>query len=48
MDSDLLLPVGGALAEGFHERLREFQMFERTFEVQKDTFDQIWTESVSH
>ncbi|KAM6989421.1 mitofusin-1 isoform 1-T1 [Tautogolabrus adspersus] len=23
---------GGALAEGFHERLREFQMFERTFE----------------
>uniref|UniRef100_G3N9V7 Dynamin-type G domain-containing protein n=1 Tax=Gasterosteus aculeatus aculeatus TaxID=481459 RepID=G3N9V7_GASAC len=24
--------TGGALAEGFHERLREFQMFERTFE----------------
>lgn len=32
---DLLLPAGGALAEGFQERLREFQMFERTFEVQK-------------
>ena len=31
----LLPPAGGALAEGFHERLREFQMFERTFEVQK-------------
>ena len=26
-------PAGGALAEGFHERLREFQSFERTFEV---------------
>uniref|UniRef100_A0A3Q0QQ20 Dynamin-type G domain-containing protein n=1 Tax=Amphilophus citrinellus TaxID=61819 RepID=A0A3Q0QQ20_AMPCI len=25
--------TGGALAEGFHERLREFQRFERTFEV---------------
>ncbi|XP_026218570.1 mitofusin-1 isoform X5 [Anabas testudineus] len=24
--------TGGALAEGFHDRLREFQMFERTFE----------------
>uniref|UniRef100_A0A8C7KQJ1 Mitofusin-1-like n=1 Tax=Oncorhynchus kisutch TaxID=8019 RepID=A0A8C7KQJ1_ONCKI len=24
--------TGGALAEGFHERLREFQRFERTFE----------------
>uniref|UniRef100_UPI003AAD47C1 mitofusin-1 n=1 Tax=Centroberyx gerrardi TaxID=166262 RepID=UPI003AAD47C1 len=24
--------TGGALAEGFHERLREFQSFERTFE----------------
>ncbi|XP_075933558.1 mitofusin-1 isoform X3 [Anarhichas minor] len=24
--------TGGALAEGFHERLREFQMFEKTFE----------------
>ncbi|KAM3865634.1 mitofusin-1 [Diretmus argenteus] len=24
--------TGGALAEGFHERLREFQCFERTFE----------------
>lgn len=26
-------PAGGALAEGFHERLREFHRFERTFEV---------------
>ncbi len=34
-DSHLYLPAGGALAEGFHERLREFQMFERTFEVKR-------------
>lgn len=32
---DLCLPAGGALAEGFHDRLTEFQRFERTFEVQK-------------
>lgn len=31
----LLPPAGGALAEGFHDRLREFQLFERTFEVQE-------------
>uniref|UniRef100_H2LSE1 Dynamin-type G domain-containing protein n=1 Tax=Oryzias latipes TaxID=8090 RepID=H2LSE1_ORYLA len=30
--------TGGALAEGFHERLTEFQRFERTFEVRKHTF----------
>lgn len=29
----VVCPAGGALAEGFHERLREFQTFERTFEV---------------
>lgn len=26
-------PPGGALAEGFQERLKEFQSFERRFEV---------------
>ncbi|XP_054483406.1 mitofusin-1 isoform X2 [Anoplopoma fimbria] len=31
-ETDPCLPAGGALAEGFHERLREFQTFERTFE----------------
>lgn len=31
----LLPPAGGALAEGFHDRLREFQLFERTFEVRQ-------------
>lgn len=29
----LLIFTGGALAEGFQERLTEFQSFERTFEV---------------
>ena len=42
-DADhLLLPAGGALAEGFNERLREFQMFERTFEVKKDEQNQLF------
>ena len=26
-------PTGGALAEGFEERLKEFQCFERRFEA---------------
>lgn len=33
----LLPPAGGALAEGFQDRLREFQRFERTFEVRNQT-----------
>lgn len=30
---DFCHPTGGALAEGFKERLKEFQSFERRFEV---------------
>uniref|UniRef100_A0A3Q2PFA9 Fzo/mitofusin HR2 domain-containing protein n=1 Tax=Fundulus heteroclitus TaxID=8078 RepID=A0A3Q2PFA9_FUNHE len=31
-------PAGGALAEGFQDRLREFQQFERAFEVRRFWF----------
>ena len=32
-ERDFCHPTGGALAEGFQERLKEFQNFERRFEV---------------
>lgn len=46
--ADLLPPAGGALAEGFHDRLREFQLFERTFEVQEVDCEKRFSVKVNH